>query len=152
MSSCGSASALLLEEQRLFAPAASAATAAAAALASNSSGVSDNSDVGNSSSSSSSSSSSERLLGARFWLPGLLASTVLCMCVLSPPMNMPPHEPLIAVLLALLGALLAVRALGQSDLNPVSGVGKVSQVMTAARCVQGSRARGEAGQGGAGQG
>jgi hypothetical protein len=32
------------------------------------------------------------------------------------------------VVVALLVALLAVRALGQTDLNPVSGVGKISQV------------------------
>lgn len=32
--------------------------------------------------------------------------------------------------MALLVALLAVRALGQTDLNPVSGVGKISQVCT----------------------
>ena len=38
------------------------------------------------------------------------------------------YEPLAAVVLALLVAVLAVRALGQTDLNPVSGVGKLSQV------------------------
>lgn len=32
------------------------------------------------------------------------------------------------VAIALLVALLAVRALGETDLNPVSGVGKLSQV------------------------
>lgn len=68
------------------------------------------------------------MLSARFWVPGLLASTGLCTAILSPLLGMPVHEPLIAVLLALLVALLAVRALGQTDLNPVSGVGKISQV------------------------
>ena len=38
-------------------------------------------------------------------------------------------QPLIGVLLALLVAVLAVRALGETDLNPVSGVGKLSQVL-----------------------
>ena len=37
-------------------------------------------------------------------------------------------QPLVGVAIALLVALLAVRALGETDLNPVSGVGKLSQV------------------------
>lgn len=41
------------------------------------------------------------------------------------------YEPAAAVAVALLVALLAVRALGQTDLNPVSGVGKLSQVVFA---------------------
>jgi OPT family oligopeptide transporter len=44
---------------------------------------------------------------------------------------MPFYEPLIAVLFALLVSVLAVRALGETDLNPVSGVGKVSQIVFA---------------------
>jgi hypothetical protein len=38
------------------------------------------------------------------------------------------HVIILQVVVALLVALLAVRALGQTDLNPVSGVGKISQV------------------------
>ena len=41
------------------------------------------------------------------------------------------YQPLVAVGVALLVAVLAVRALGQTDLNPVSGVGKLSQVVFA---------------------
>lgn len=76
------------------------------------------------------SSTDERswLLSAKFWVPGLVASTVLATAILAPLMGMPFYEPLIAVVVALLVALLAVRALGQTDLNPVSGVGKISQV------------------------
>lgn len=37
------------------------------------------------------------------------------------------------VLVALLVAVLAVRALGETDLNPVSGVGKLSQVCSRSR-------------------
>lgn len=43
-------------------------------------------------------------------------------------LGLPLRDPLAAVGLALLVAVLAVRALGQTDLNPVSGVGKLSQV------------------------
>ena len=53
----------------------------------------------------------------------MLATAILC-----PMMGLPAYEPLAAVVLTLLVAMLAVRALGMSDLNPVSGVGKLSQV------------------------
>ncbi|KAF8059133.1 oligopeptide transporter [Scenedesmus sp. PABB004] len=71
------------------------------------------------------------LLSARFWAPGLAASTALCTAILAPLLGLPLHEPLVAVAVALLVALLAVRALGQTDLNPVSGVGKISQLVFA---------------------
>jgi len=47
---------------------------------------------------------------------------------MTPLLHMRVYEPIAAVVLALLVAVLAVRALGQTDLNPVSGVGKLSQV------------------------
>ncbi len=47
-----------------------------------------------------------------------------------PLLGMRLHEPVAAVAVALLVAVLAVRALGQTDLNPVSGVGKLSQACT----------------------
>jgi len=45
--------------------------------------------------------------------------------------SMPLYEPLIAVLVACLTSVLAVRALGETDLNPVSGIGKISQIVFA---------------------
>jgi len=61
------------------------------------------------------------------WLPGLVLSTVLLVAVVSPVMGVPAGEVLVAVLLAMLVAPLAIRALGVSDLNPTSGLGKLSQ-------------------------
>ena len=63
-----------------------------------------------------------------WWVGGLAAAAVLATAILCPMMDMPAYEPLAAVVLTLLVAVLAVRALGMSDLNPVSGVGKLSQV------------------------
>jgi hypothetical protein len=68
------------------------------------------------------------MLSVRCWGPGLLLSTAVAIAILAPMMSMPWYEPLVAVIFSLLVALLAVRALGQTDLNPVSGVGKISQV------------------------
>ena len=55
-------------------------------------------------------------------------SGAFCTTMLTPMLDLPVIDPLAAVGLALLVAVLAVRALGQTDLNPVSGVGKLSQV------------------------
>lgn len=63
-----------------------------------------------------------------WWMGGLAASAVFCTAVLSPMLHLPWFHPVAALILALLVAVLAVRALGQTDLNPVSGVGKLSQV------------------------
>jgi len=41
-------------------------------------------------------------------------------------------EPLVALVLSLFISILAVRALGETDVNPVSGVGKISQLAFAA--------------------
>jgi uncharacterized oligopeptide transporter (OPT) family protein len=45
--------------------------------------------------------------------------------------NMPFYQPIIAVAFACLTSVLAVRALGETDLNPVSGIGKMSQIVFA---------------------
>ncbi|KAJ2724821.1 OPT super [Coemansia sp. Benny D115] len=73
----------------------------------------------------------------RFLIPGwvtwsgLVASTLLCMGIVYALFGVPMYDTLIAVLLALPLAVLGVRALGETDLNPVSGIGKVSQVVFA---------------------
>jgi len=67
----------------------------------------------------------------QMWLPGLLFASVLCTAILAPMFDMPIFEPAIAVVFSLLVAVLAVRALGETDLNPVSGIGKVSQLLFA---------------------
>ncbi|KAI7826718.1 OPT oligopeptide transporter protein-domain-containing protein [Kickxella alabastrina] len=67
----------------------------------------------------------------RFLIPGwitwggLAASTLLCMGIVY------AYSASLSVLLALPLAVLGVRALGETDLNPVSGIGKVSQVVFA---------------------
>ncbi|KAJ1645107.1 OPT super, partial [Coemansia asiatica] len=73
----------------------------------------------------------------RFLIPawitwsGLAGSTLLCMGIIFALFDVPMYDTLIAVLLALPLAILGVRALGETDLNPVSGIGKVSQVVFA---------------------
>ena len=71
------------------------------------------------------------LVPTGWWLSGLGAATVLCAAVLSPMFHLPVWQVVVAVGLSCLVAVLAVRALGQTDLNPVSGVGKLSQIVFA---------------------
>ncbi|KAI9501038.1 OPT oligopeptide transporter protein-domain-containing protein [Coemansia spiralis] len=73
----------------------------------------------------------------RFLVPGwitwggLAVSTIICMGIVKALFAVPMYDTLIAVVLALPLAVLGVRALGETDLNPVSGIGKVSQVVFA---------------------
>ncbi|KAJ2442030.1 OPT super [Coemansia sp. RSA 2440] len=74
---------------------------------------------------------------ARFLVPGwitwggLAVSTAVCMGIMKALFDVPVYDTLLAVGLALPLAVLGVRALGETDLNPVSGIGKVSQVVFA---------------------
>lgn len=67
-----------------------------------------------------------------FWVVGLALGTAACAVALSVMFNSPIYEPLVAVMLSCLVAVVAARALGETDLNPVSGVGKLSQLFFAA--------------------
>ena len=67
----------------------------------------------------------------QIWLPGLLFSLLLCTAILSPMFDMSPFELAVAIFFSLLVVVLAVRALGETNLNPVLGIGKVSQLLFA---------------------
>lgn len=67
-------------------------------------------------------------------LIGLLASTALCIFAVSIVFGihvLPIGMAFLAVAVAMFLSVLAVRALGETDLNPVSGIGKISQVIFA---------------------
>ncbi|CAO3597280.1 unnamed protein product [Absidia cylindrospora] len=66
---------------------------------------------------------------------GLIGSTLLCTVLVRYVFGtetLSVSLTLVAVGLAMLLSVLAVRALGETDLNPVSGIGKISQVVFAA--------------------
>eukprot|EP00964_Phaeocystis_antarctica_P067148 scaffold40637_cov66-Phaeocystis_antarctica.AAC.3 len=71
------------------------------------------------------------LVPTSWWVGGLVLSVALCVSVLSPLFHIPAWQIGTSALLACLIAVLAVRALGQTDLNPVSAVGKLSQILFA---------------------
>ncbi|VVT43672.1 uncharacterized protein SAPINGB_P000092 [Magnusiomyces paraingens] len=86
------------------------------------------------------------IVGISFAVLGLVLSCLYCVVALKLTFLLPTRETLTlpsfhfqmpvipviaAVLLALLLAILGVRALGETDLNPVSGIGKISQLIFA---------------------
>ncbi|CAD6885829.1 unnamed protein product [Tilletia controversa] len=86
-----------------------------------------------------------RLTSKRTVLLGLLGSTILAVILIEltfkrdssapgdtkRPASPSPGSTILAILIALVLSLLGARALGQTDLNPVSGLGKISQLVFA---------------------
>ncbi|KAI9230491.1 MAG: OPT oligopeptide transporter protein-domain-containing protein [Piptocephalis tieghemiana] len=62
---------------------------------------------------------------------GLIISSILCIFISSYLFHVAWYASIVSVVLACLLSVLAVRALGETDMNPVSGIGKVSQVVIA---------------------
>ncbi|KAF9358430.1 hypothetical protein BGX26_001775 [Mortierella sp. AD094] len=76
----------------------------------------------------------DQLVPLKIWVCGLILSSSLCLFliwVVFKDQHMPVYATLLALLLGGLLSVLGVRALGSTDLNPVSGIGKVSQFVFA---------------------
>ncbi|KAG0056584.1 hypothetical protein BGZ83_004366 [Gryganskiella cystojenkinii] len=76
----------------------------------------------------------DQLVPLKIWVCGLILSCALCLLliwVVFRHERMPVYATLLAVVLGCLLSVLGVRALGSTDLNPVSGIGKVSQFVFA---------------------
>ncbi|KAJ1915407.1 OPT super [Mycoemilia scoparia] len=67
------------------------------------------------------------------WLTwtGLAASSLFCAGIMYYLFHVPFQASILSVIIACLMAILGVRALGETDLNPVSGIAKVSQFIFA---------------------
>ncbi|KAI7830636.1 OPT oligopeptide transporter protein-domain-containing protein [Gamsiella multidivaricata] len=76
----------------------------------------------------------DQLVPLKVWVCGLILSSALCLLliwVVFKDQHMPVYATLLAVVLGCILSVLGVRALGSTDLNPVSGIGKVSQFVFA---------------------
>ncbi|KAK6464592.1 OPT oligopeptide transporter protein-domain-containing protein [Scheffersomyces coipomensis] len=64
---------------------------------------------------------------------GIILSSVLCIISIKIVFGniVPIYAAVVAIILALFFSVLGVRALGETDLNPVSGIGKLSQLIFA---------------------
>lgn len=72
-------------------------------------------------------------IGGRMVSIGLLASIALCVLTIHMVFGdlVPLYATTIAVLMALVLSIMGVRALGETDLNPVSGISKLAQLFFA---------------------
>jgi OPT family oligopeptide transporter len=75
----------------------------------------------------------EHLISTRTTLIGLVASLLLCIIAVhvSFPGLIPFRLTLLSLILALFLSIMGVRALGETDLNPVSGISKLTQLVFA---------------------
>ncbi|EFQ95381.1 hypothetical protein PTT_06643 [Pyrenophora teres f. teres 0-1] len=75
----------------------------------------------------------EHLISNRTTIIGLIASLVLCVIAVhvSFPGIIPFRLTLLSLVLALFLSIMGVRALGETDLNPVSGISKLTQLVFA---------------------
>ncbi|KAH6633028.1 oligopeptide transporter-like protein [Boeremia exigua] len=75
----------------------------------------------------------EHLISTRTTVVGLIGSLVVCVIAVhvSFPSLIPFRLTLLSLVLALLLSIMGVRALGETDLNPVSGISKLTQLVFA---------------------
>jgi len=73
----------------------------------------------------------EHRVPRKWWIPGLILSMIICVLTgwLLFMEDVPVWQVIIAAVLSLFVSVLAIRALGETDINPVSGVGKVTQLV-----------------------
>ncbi|MCB9778528.1 MAG: OPT/YSL family transporter [Alphaproteobacteria bacterium] len=64
-----------------------------------------------------------------WWIGGLVISTALTTIAAKVVFDIPPHFTLIAVALSSVLAMIAVRSTGETDINPIGGMGKVTQLV-----------------------
>ncbi|KAF9175964.1 hypothetical protein BGX21_005306 [Mortierella sp. AD011] len=76
----------------------------------------------------------DQLVPLKIWVCGLILSSALALLliwIVFRGQRLPVYATLLAVVLGWILSVLGVRALGSTDLNPVSGIGKVSQFIFA---------------------
>ena len=72
---------------------------------------------------------SDREIPATWWIGGLVAGTVLTAVVANHLFGIAWYFTLLAVALSSILAIVAVRSTGETDINPVGGMGKVTQLV-----------------------
>ncbi|KAJ8103185.1 OPT oligopeptide transporter protein-domain-containing protein [Lipomyces tetrasporus] len=74
----------------------------------------------------------EHLVSQRNTIIGIVSTTLLCIVAIKIVFPIVPLYAIVAaILIAFVLSILGVRALGETDLNPVSGIGKISQLLFA---------------------
>ena len=63
-----------------------------------------------------------------WWMGGLMAGGTLTAVIASAIFNIPVWMTIIAIVLSAVLSIVAVRSVGETDINPVGGMGKVTQL------------------------
>jgi len=64
-----------------------------------------------------------------WWIGGLLAGSCLTAVIASSVFNIPVWMTIIAIILSAVLSIVAVRSVGETDINPIGGMGKVTQLV-----------------------
>ncbi len=64
-----------------------------------------------------------------YWVSGLIVATIGTTTIASTAFSIPPYMTVFAVALSSILAMIAVRSQGETDINPVGGMGKVTQLV-----------------------
>jgi uncharacterized oligopeptide transporter (OPT) family protein len=64
-----------------------------------------------------------------WWIGGLVAGSLVTIVISSSAFNIAWYETLVAIALSAVLAAVATRAVGETDINPIGGVGKVTQLV-----------------------
>ena len=64
-----------------------------------------------------------------WWIGGLIAGSILTMVIASYQFEIPWYLSLIAIVLSAVLSAVATRSVGETDINPIGGVGKVTQLV-----------------------
>ncbi|KAI9277824.1 OPT oligopeptide transporter protein-domain-containing protein [Sporodiniella umbellata] len=73
----------------------------------------------------------EELIPASWWLGGTFLSVIFTCAIMGEYFGMPVYQSLIAVILGLLFSFVGIQATGETDINPVGSIGKMSQLVFA---------------------
>ncbi|KAI9012154.1 OPT oligopeptide transporter protein-domain-containing protein [Phycomyces nitens] len=71
------------------------------------------------------------LVPAWWWLSGTLISIIFTCAIMGEYFAMPVYQSIIAIILAFLFAFVGLQATGETDINPVGSIGKMSQLVFA---------------------
>lgn len=71
----------------------------------------------------------DQSIPTKWWVGGLILASTLTIFIAYSFFNIPPYLTIISIILSFILANVAVRSVGETDINPVGGVGKVTQVV-----------------------
>ncbi|CAO3680517.1 unnamed protein product [Rhizopus microsporus] len=73
----------------------------------------------------------EELIPASWWVSGTVVSIIFTCAIMGRYFGMPVYQSIIAIILGFLFSFVGIQASGETDINPVGSIGKMSQLVFA---------------------